>query len=108
MNHCITTLADLMNFSPNQDNHWALPLITSQFPLIKEILPPDATAHQGHRYLRTGQSCFLEHVGGQHGHIRENFGINLMRLLNDRKRPAHPTDNMAPGQHYPTQKLKQG
>jgi len=64
--------SDLMIFSPTQENYWAIPLITSQFPLIRELLPPDAPA--GHRFLRIGQFWSLEHTEGHQEQILEILG----------------------------------
>jgi len=99
MNLRISTLSDLMIFSPNQTNSWALPLIHSQLPLVQELLPPDAPA--GDRSIRIGQFWSLEDEGGLNGHILEILGVLPNGLINIRKwiplipRTTWLPDNMA-------------
>jgi len=83
MNHRIKTIADFMIFPPNQNHRWATPLITSQFPLILDLLslkPPS-----GHRFIKTGQFWSLEQKSGAHGHILEILGITLQGLVSVRR-----------------------
>jgi len=83
MNYRITTLSDLIIFSPNKANHWALPSIHSQFPLIQELLPTNAPAW--HRSIRIGRFWSVEDADGQQGHLLEVLGISTTGLINIRR-----------------------
>jgi len=82
-NHRMTTIADLMIFPPDQSNYWAIPLITSRFPLILDLLPTDTPA--GHRILSVGQFWSLENAKGLHGHVLEILGVTPLGLVNLRR-----------------------